>query len=183
MVNTHSFEDDHHWPWYLEDFTKLGFDAELSGTDWMRFLWGEETKQNRILMAELTALIKNTTSLERLVVIEAIEETGNVLFSNMLPLAQILEEQMGQQLRYCGAFHFDLESGHAFGADHQVLARISLNDAERARCKGLVDVVFTAFEAWTHALLHYALVHPAPAPSKVRSKATQSKVPSTFVGV
>src|ERR1700691_5842744 len=67
MVNTHTLEDDHHWPWYLEDFTKLGFDGEMRATDCMRFLWGEETKENRILAARLTALIKGTNSVEKLV--------------------------------------------------------------------------------------------------------------------
>lgn len=26
LVNTHTFEDDHHWPWFLDDYTALGFD-------------------------------------------------------------------------------------------------------------------------------------------------------------
>lgn len=162
MVNNHTREDDHHWPWYLEDFTKLGFDTEMSGTEWMRFLWGEETEQNRILFARLTGLISGTTSFERLVIIEAIEETGNVLFGTMLPLAVSIEQQTGEQLRYCGPFHFDLESGHAVGADHRALASRSLNDSERSRYKAMVDEVFSAFEGWTHELLRYALAHPRP---------------------
>jgi hypothetical protein len=163
LVNTHTLEDDHHWPWYLEDFGKLGFDAEMRGSDWMNFLWGEETQQNRILFARLTALISGTTSLERLVVIEAIEETGNVLFSTILPLAVAIEAQIGEELRYCGPFHFNLESGHAVGADHQALANVSLGERDRARCTAMVDEVFSAFEAWTHELLRYALAHPTPA--------------------
>jgi hypothetical protein len=163
MVNAHSAEDDHHWPWYLEDFTKLGFDAQMSGTDWMNFLWGEETQQNRILLARLTSLIKMTNSLERLVVIEAIEETGNVLFSTMLPIAVAVEQEIGQQLRYCGPFHFELESGHAVGADHRALASVKLDSAARARCRWMIDEVYSAFEGWTHELLRYALAHPLPA--------------------
>ena len=27
MLNDHAREDDHHWPWFLEDFAKLGFDV------------------------------------------------------------------------------------------------------------------------------------------------------------
>lgn len=160
MVNVHTFEDDHHWPWYLEDFAKLGFDVSRTGTEWMNFLWGEETKENRILMARLTGLIEGTTSVERLVIIEAIEETGNVLFSTMLPLAEEVERQIGMQLRYCGPFHFSRESGHTVGADHKELAGISLNGSERVRYKSMVDDVFTYFEAWTHELLRYALAHP-----------------------
>ncbi|HEX2674102.1 MAG TPA: hypothetical protein VHM25_24670 [Polyangiaceae bacterium] len=160
MVNAHTAEDDHHWPWYLEDFTKLGFDEEMRGTDWMNFLWGEETQQNRILLARLTSLIKTTNSLERLVVIEAIEETGNVLFSTMLPLAVAVEKEIGQELRYCGPFHFELESGHAVGADHRALVSVKLDENARARCRWMIDEVYTAFEGWTHELLRYAHAHP-----------------------
>ncbi|MGC4092753.1 MAG: hypothetical protein QM756_33700 [Polyangiaceae bacterium] len=160
MVNVHTLEDDHHWPWYLEDFTKLGFDAQLSGTEWMSFLWGEETLQNRVLMARLTGLIEGTSSLERLVIIEAIEETGNVLFGTMLPLAEAVERQLGMELRYCGPFHFNRESGHTFGADHKELAQVSLSAEERVRYRALVDQVFAYFEPWTHELLAYAKAHP-----------------------
>lgn len=163
MVNVHTLEDDHHWPWYLEDFAKLGFDGDVRATDFMRFLWSEETKENRILATRLTGLIKGTTSVERLVVIEAIEETGNVLFGAILPLAETIERHLGIQLRYCGSFHFELESGHAVGADHAELARLSLGVRERTRCIALADEVFDAFEAWTHELLRYAVAHPAPA--------------------
>lgn len=160
MVNAHTLEDDHHWPWYLEDFHKLGFDTQMNGTDWMTFLWGEETQQNRVLMARLTALISGTSSVERLTIIEAIEETGNVLFSAILPLAATLEEELGQPLRYCGTHHFNLESGHAVGADHKLLAGVELSTVERVRHIAMVDEVYDAFEGWTHELLRYAKNHP-----------------------
>jgi hypothetical protein len=161
LVNAHTLEDDHHWPWYLEDFRKLGFDASLPGTEWMNFLWSESTLQNRRLMARLTALISGKTGLQRLVIIEAIEETGNVLFSTMLPLAEEIEREIGEQLRYCGHFHFALESGHAVGADHQALTSIALTDRTRADCIAMVDEVFAEFEAWTHELLRYAQATPS----------------------
>jgi len=160
MVNVHTHEDDHHWPWYLEDLTKLGFDVDAPGSDWMRFLWGEETIQSRILFARLTALIKGTTGVERLVIIEAIEETGNVLFGDMLPIAEALEKRIGMQLRYCGTYHFERESGHTVGVDHTALSRIPINDETRVRFIALVDEVFDMFEPWTHELLHYAIAHP-----------------------
>lgn len=163
MVNAHTLEDDHHWPWYLEDFIKLGFDTEMRGSDWMKFLWGEETQHGRVLMTRLTTLISGTAGIDRLVIIEAMEETGNILFAAMLPLALAVEQQTGQQLRYCGHFHFDLESGHAVGADHKALAIHSLTESERDRSRAMADEVFSAFEAWTHELLRYALAHPMPA--------------------
>jgi hypothetical protein len=123
-------------------------------------LWGEETEQNRVLMARLTGLVRDASSVERLTIIEAIEETGNVLFGTILPLAEVVERELGQQLRYCGSFHFDLESGHAVGADHKLLASIELPAADRLRHRAMVDEVFSAFEQWTHELLRYAEAHP-----------------------
>jgi hypothetical protein len=176
MVNAHTREDDHHWPWYLEDFAKLGFDAPATPTHWMRFLWGDETQQGRRLMAGLTGLVAGTTGLERLVIIEAIEETGNVLFGAMLPLAEALERRLGRELRYCGAFHFEREAGHAVGADHAELARLELAPPERAHCLRLVDEVFALFEPWTHELLHYAKAHP-PRPKTDRPPAAWAPPP------
>ena len=160
MVNQHTLEDDHHWPWYLEDFAKLGFDDAARGTDWMRFLWGEETIRNRMLMAKLTAIIEPASGLERLAIVEAIEETGNVLFSTMLPLAEAVEREIGQELRYCGPHHFGLESGHTVGADHRALVETTVDEAEQARYRAMVDTVFEVFEEWTHELLRYAKAHP-----------------------
>lgn len=118
-------------------------------------------------MAKLTALIEPASGLERLIIVEAIEETGNVLFSTMLPLAEQIEEELGVELRYCGNHHFQLESGHAVGADHKLLASLQVPDRLQGRYKWLVDSVFDAFEPWTHELHRYALAHPvAPASSR-----------------
>jgi hypothetical protein len=155
-VNIHTYEDDHHWPWYLEDFSKLGFDHLCTPTSWMRFLWSEETRQNRILTYRLTSLISKASTIERIAIIEAIEETGNVLFSNMLSLAKAIECRYGIELRYCGEFHFDLESGHSVGSDRLEIAEIQLDAITQARCLSLVDEVFMLFESWTHELLSYA---------------------------
>ncbi|MCA9699813.1 MAG: hypothetical protein KC431_19975 [Myxococcales bacterium] len=160
MINGHTFEDDHHWPWYLEDLEKLGFDTTASGSEWMRFLWSDELRQNRILTYRLAPLIADADEVERLVIIEAIEETGNVLFTEIKQLAEILAPRLGTELRYCGDFHFARESGHTVGADHRTLAAIELDDEQRSRCLALADRVFALFAAWTDELLRYALAHP-----------------------
>lgn len=156
QVNVHTYEDDHHWPWYLEDFTKLGFDRLCNPTSWMRFLWSNETRQNRILTYRLAALISGASAVERIAIIEAIEETGNVLFSNMLHLAKAIEARRGIELRYCGEFHFSLESGHSAGGEHIEISKIPLDESTQARCLALVEEVFALFESWTHELLDYA---------------------------
>lgn len=163
-VNAHTFEDDHHWPWYLEDYRKLGFDDRRRATDLMRSLWSDENRQNRLLMYRLTALVDGASGVERLAIVEAIEETGNVLFTEILELARIMEARLGVELRYCGSHHFDLESGHTVGSEQQAIAAIVLDAATRQRCLHLVDAVFEDFTAWTGELLRYARAHPCSAP-------------------
>jgi hypothetical protein len=137
MLDEHSREDDHHWPWYLEDFVKLGFDADVPASESMRFLWSDAFARNRMLSHRLAHLVWLASPAVRLAVVEAIEETGNVLLALTAKLAKKVEPQIGHELRDLGDIHFALESGHATNNDHAELAAIELSDAERAtRCAG-----------------------------------------------
>jgi len=149
-VNAHTYEDDHHWPWFLEDLEKLGWSRPTTTVDAMRLLWSEETHRCRVLMYELCAILSGCNGIERLAVVEAIEETGNVLFGLTARIAGDVEEQAGIELRYMGDFHFALESGHMQNGEHAELARIILSGDEQRRCMALADRVFDAFADWTH---------------------------------
>jgi hypothetical protein len=165
MINAHSYEDDHHWPWYLEDYAKLGHDDEVRApSDTLRALWSDSTVQNRLLSHRLAHLVWSAAPAVRLAIVEAIEETGNVLFALTTQLAQEVQRETGVELRYCGEFHFQLESGHAMNNEHAELARIALDAAQRADAIERVDQVFDWFADWTHELLRFAhRRHPAPA--------------------
>lgn len=157
MINAHSREDDHHWPWYLEDVDKLGHDwPTKSMTDALRFLYSDATVQSRLLSHRLAHLIWLASPAVRLAIVEAIEETGNVLFALTSKLAARLERETGVELRYCGEFHFNLESGHAMNNDHAELAGIALDAEARADAIARVETVFAWFSDWTHELLRFA---------------------------
>jgi hypothetical protein len=156
QVNDHTYEDDHHWRWYLEDYHKLGFDNLVTPTDFMVHLWSDATRQSRILKYRLTAMIDAANSIERIAIIDAIEETGNVLFKEVLGIARILEARLGTELRYCGQHHFNLESGHTMGADHREMAAIEIAEATNERCIWLIEEVFDIFTHWTWELLCFA---------------------------
>ncbi|MBD2340310.1 hypothetical protein H6G64_25405 [Calothrix sp. FACHB-156] len=157
MVNEHSYEDDHHWPWYLEDYIKLGFDREkISPTEYLEFFYSDRTAVNRMLSHKLASIIYSSSSIVRLAIIEAIEETGNVLFKLMGNLAVQIEQEMGINLRYCGEFHFSKESGHAMTSDHKMLANIEMDEKTRNEAIKKVNLVFALFKEWTEELLAYA---------------------------
>jgi hypothetical protein len=172
MINAHTYEDDHHWPWYLEDFSKLGFDLVSRPSETLRFLYSDECVQNRLLAHRLAHLVWSATPVVRLAVIEAIEETGNVLFALTAELAIQYRRSTGVELRYLGEFHFNLESGHAMNNDHAELARVELDDASRRDALQRVDQVYEWFAAWTDELLAFALTRgAAPAPARVSMSA------------
>ncbi len=104
--------------------------------------------------------MEQCNALERLVLIESIEETGNVLFGLMTKLAEQYQAHTGVELRYCGNFHFGLESGHTVGLDHRWMASMELDLPSRERALHLADTTFNLFQRWTEELLAYAQAHP-----------------------
>lgn len=157
LVNAHTYEDDHHWPWYLDDVSALGHDARRSTTDVLRELYSARMAVNRLLAARLAHIVIDAAPIERLVVIEAIEETDNVLFTYTADLARRVERDERIELRYLGDFHLALESGHArTGNDDAKVAAIDLDDSQRSCCQSLVIQVFDLFTAWVAELLAYA---------------------------
>ena len=157
LINEHTHEDDHHWPWYLEDFTKLGFDRTACVTQTLRTYMKDDTRENRMLGPRLAQLLYDTTPTQKLVVVEAIEETGNVLFGLTAKIAARIQAEGGPELRYLGQFHFSRETGHAMhGYDHRVLEAIELTEYERTHCLDLAFRVFDLFSDWTAELLAYA---------------------------
>ena len=156
-VNAFSHEDDDHWQLYLEDFQKLGFDKLYTGTDWLNFLWGEETRANRMLSYRIANLIMNAGSVERLAIIEAMEEAAGVFFPLTVQLAEQIQERTGVELRYLGHFHSALEAGHTGVGDHESLARIELDEQTRRKTLASVDEIFALFGDWAEEVLRYAL--------------------------
>lgn len=155
-VNEHTYEDDHHWSWFLEDLDKLGYNKNTTMVECLGDLWSDETQASRMLFYRLSALMTDMSGIERIATIEAIEETGNVLFGLTTPLANIIQQETGTELRYCGEFHFALESGHAQRQEHAELTKIRLTDDIRRRCMINVNKVFEWFETWTYEALKNA---------------------------
>jgi hypothetical protein len=155
-VNTYSREDEGHWHLYVEDFQKLGFHQMFDGTDWLGFLWSDETRANRMLPYRIAHLIMGATSIQRLAIVEAMEEAANVFFPHTLQLAGQIQEQTGVELRYLGHFHSDLEAQHTGAGDHESLARIELDEATRQRTLEMVSEIFDLFDDWAEEVLRFA---------------------------
>lgn len=162
MINQHTYEDDHHWHWFLRDLQVLGFDHPKSFVDTLRFLWSNETRITRQLSYQLSACTLNADPIVKMAAIEAIEATGNILFGYTTQVAQELQNITQQEYIYFGKYHFAVETGHAVSGDHTEvqLASIALSSEMKQQALDVVDDVFNLFTAWLDEMLTYAKTHP-----------------------
>jgi hypothetical protein len=112
-INDHVHEDATHWMLYLEDLLRLEFDAELTFPEVLRFLWGNETRSQRLAVYKLSVLAARAeTPLLRYCLIAALESFAHLLFATLQRVAISYAGQSGLELHYVGAVHAAKEPGH-----------------------------------------------------------------------
>ncbi|WP_426747688.1 hypothetical protein VZQ01_10075 [Myxococcus faecalis] len=153
-VNLHTREDENHWPWFLNDLEALELNGPRTLTHHLRQLWSDDTAPARRLTYTLAGCIRGTSALQRWVLIEVMEETGNVMFRALTPVAKELEEAEGLRLEFAGSLHLSHETGHAVGfdVDHSGLLEARLTPRERAPLLSMVDASHAAFSEFVDAL-------------------------------
>ncbi|HTU66292.1 MAG TPA: hypothetical protein VMF52_10090 [Steroidobacteraceae bacterium] len=163
LVDARTRENGREASWYLEDYTKLGFDRIGPVTQQLRATLRDSWQQNRLLVPRLAQLAYRATPAEKLVIVESIAQSGHVLFGLTAPLAARLAEQGGPELRYLGQLHVAREAGHASrGLDPHDLEAIPLSAVERVRCLDLAFRVFDLFADWSNELHLFARQALAP---------------------
>jgi len=159
LINNHTYEDEIHWLWLLEDIEKLGFNHQLKFTDALRFLWGNETEKTRNLSHELLTLCTTYDNpVFRLVVIESVEATGNIGLTLIAEVAEQLQKTTQQEYLYFGSNHIRVETGHTMGTENveEIINNIHLTQEEKVLSFYLVEKVFTAFTDCINEQMVYA---------------------------
>lgn len=162
LVNAHAWEGDNRWAWYLADLANLGFDQPASTSAVLRSVFSEETRIGRMLGPRLAHLAYGAAPIEKLVIIEAIEAAGGMLFGLIARLANEIRAEHGATLRHLGAFDFSRRSGAGMSENRMKwLREISLEAGGRTRCMTHVERVFYLFSEWTGELLAFAVTDRA----------------------
>ncbi|OKH29617.1 hypothetical protein NIES2101_43210 [Calothrix sp. HK-06] len=176
IINRHTYEDERHWIWFVKDIETLELDELLTFSDTLRFLWGKEAEIPRWLTYELCRYIFQGNIIQKLVVVEAIEATGNVMFSIAAKIGQEIKSIHKKNCLYFSDFHLAVETGHATGSEHieKVLTQIELTEKEKLEAFVLVEEVFEIFTKMLDSFLVYAIqyrkeqslkvVHNCPTP-------------------
>jgi hypothetical protein len=168
LINIHTYEDDHHWLWFLEDLEKLGFNPSLKYSDTLRILWSKQNEKSRLICNELGLLYKLQTDMHlRLVIIEAIEAAGHVNFFLVSEVSKQLQPITKVNYRYFGPSHFALETGHSTGTENieDFIVSLELTEKVRQQAFGLVEQVFKLFTELVQELMENVTSPPSNLPS------------------
>lgn len=161
LVNIHTEEDAHHWPWYLHDLAAMGMDKTLRFSDALRFLWSDATIASRMLTYHFCAIALTATPTERLAIVETVETTGNSFLNLAAQVsAQVRGVGAGKHVYY-GKHHARCESGHHMGTPdvEAYLDAVELSDEERARCCATVDRIYALYTSFTDEMYRFAKAH------------------------
>ncbi|MGC4091462.1 MAG: hypothetical protein QM756_27005 [Polyangiaceae bacterium] len=147
LVNQHLSEEGTHWKWFLSDLTALGLDPNMRFTDAVRLLWSDATVKTRLLAYRVCKLSGGMTSLEKLVLVHAIEATGRVSLEAAVPVGNEVGRSLPRNLVYFGGHHLDTERQHTVEQDdvHESLMSIEIDEQTERRMFQIVDEVFDSF--------------------------------------
>lgn len=161
IVNKHSYEDEHHWLWFLEDLDRLGIDTTLKFSDAVNFVWSEETKASRWVTYQIFRYACGASPLVKLVSLEVIEAAGNVFFSTSAPIARELRSITQKEYLYFSGFHLEVEKNHTkdLPPQRRLIESIQLTIESRQEAFEIVENLFEAFTKMTDELLVYAKTH------------------------
>lgn len=158
IINVHTYEDDHHWPWLLSDMDKLSFNPQLSFNESLEFLWNEQTIHARAAAYYLYNATYKASPTRKFTIIEATESTGNILLANSATPARELKKKTQYDYEYFGSGHLEVDTGHTFCSTEarQVIEAVELSEEERQAAYVAVDETFAVFTNLMNELLAFA---------------------------
>lgn len=161
LINQHTYEEQNHWQWLLEDIQKLELDEFCSFTEALRFMWGEETQKTRLVCPRMERYSFNSDPLQKLVVMEVAEAAANVFFSRTQRVIHELQGITKKQYKYFGGHHIDMEEQHNIKTDKVVIffEEIEITEEQYQAFLAIVDELFEVFSASMCELLVYAKKH------------------------
>jgi hypothetical protein len=158
ILNTHTYEDATHWPWWIRDMKNAGFDKTCNFTEAMLFVWSEATRRSRLLTYDIISIVARAKPVQLLAIVETIEATGYRFGSTT---AEVCREIANNHFSYLGEKHLSVESGHAMGTEEimSYLEEIQLSDEELADTIALVNKLFKAFTDFVGEMYDWATTH------------------------
>lgn len=160
MINEHTYEDEAHWIWFLEDLQKLGYEGNMTFTEAARFLWSDETMVQRRVVRWMFQEGTLAKPIHRLVLVEAIENIAGIF----LPTTKLVTDQFQspepRSCRYFGSLHSLSDAGHEMHSKEMedFIGNMVLTDEEYVEAVRLVEDTFDIFADLVSDLLAHTKV-------------------------
>jgi len=165
LLNAHTYEEDFHWQWMLNDLEKLGADSQMPLADAARVLWGAEFKHSRLLCLKLASLASDSPAYAVFAMVEAIEAVSITIFKR----CQGITLQDGRECEFFGTKHYLAEASHSIKSPELAESTLPiLDDLQREHAMLMVDRVFSLFDEWSSGLLQFAIENDVPTVSYAR---------------
>ncbi|MDY6897391.1 MAG: hypothetical protein SWZ49_04840 [Cyanobacteriota bacterium] len=155
IINQHTYEDDSHWIWFLEDLKNLGYDKSLDFTGALKVIWSKELKCSRQTFYEIYRYTYKANPIYKYVVMEAIEAIADIFLSTTKKVAEELESVSECEYRYFGMTHFSCESNHSKDSSKNLeyISSIQMEKDVEKEALELVEKVFELFSNFVDVLL------------------------------
>jgi hypothetical protein len=156
LINIHTDEDSHHWPWYIKDLKSMQFEKKQNFTDSLYFVWGDHSIKSRMITYEMIGLIKQASIKEKVILVEVIEKTGNIFLSHTATICN-QTDTLNKNL-YFGQHHLNCETGHHMGTKNieELLAGIVLDEQELVSGIQLVDRTYSLYHDFVDEMYAFA---------------------------
>jgi hypothetical protein len=162
LVNEHTYEDDNHWEWFLEDIATLGFNNSQNFNDFLRFIWSEETEKTRLVCQKIAVQIFKADSIILMIAIKTLEATWTVTQTLTLSVTQELKQITKQKFYFFGESHFEVENNHSMKSEEaeKIIENIKLTENQKKQAFYLIDNIFEAFHNCVDEMMCYGKKHP-----------------------
>lgn len=165
LLNAHTYEEDFHWQWMLNDLEKLEADSPMPLSDAARVFWGAEFQHSRRLCLGLASLASDEPAYAVFAMVEAIEAVSITIFEH----CQGITLPDGRECEFFGTKHYQAEASHSIKSPEVAESSLpALDDPQREHAKLMVDRTFALFDEWSSALLRFAIENEEPAATFAR---------------
>ena len=144
IINIHTQEDARHWEWFLNDLELLGFDKTMRFSEALRFVWSDELLHTRRMCHNIAILSHDLEPVMKMVVIEAMETFGLVIFRALAKPGEHIAKSTHQKYLYVADSHVLVETGHAVGTENivSILEQTKLSREQREKATEMVNQIF-----------------------------------------
>ncbi|MDJ0735338.1 MAG: hypothetical protein QNJ47_14990 [Nostocaceae cyanobacterium] len=162
LINKHTYEEENHYLWFLEDLEKLELNPSIKFSDCLQFLWSHELSKTRLACYQIALNTFQESPVVVLAAIEAIEATADIIFTHTTQVTQELQEITNQKYCFFGQYHFDAEANHAIKGDNMeyLIESMQLTEEEKFKAFEVVDKIFGIVTGFIHEFMSYLENHP-----------------------